>query len=465
MFPIQSRTYFAVSSLKTYQEVDLQVKMKLQILMGVEFDLTKSSSPNLILKILEISDVYITIYDKVEKMYDPNLVRLVQVFLETSTWEEEQSFLNKHKKDLFSKEAKEILVSLQTMAEQQNMDAHVQDIAQHLALLEFSQMIGIDAAYKASYEIATVPFHTSSSLTRIMEMSSISDMPSRVAECEEALRSISKNTTPMIWAFVQGILAESLVWDRSKPNFDQAILHYEQAQTVFSRDRYPAAWAYVEGELGMAFWWRGINGGGGNDIEESLIHVKEALSIQTSENNFQECGKLHSYLCNIYQDRISGEQTQNIEDAISHGLKALEVYTRVENPKEWAIVFNNLGKAYTKKKTDPRVGEEIFSFLQLDLVVMGETGAKPQPSTIFDIAQMCFHFALSELRKDVFPWWWANVQFNLATLYWQFSENNNELLDYALHYYNEALNVYEQYPIDKKRVRMHRGNVYTALAE
>ena len=112
------------------------------------------------------------------------------------------------------------------------------------------------------------------------------------------------------------------------------------------------------------------------------------------------------------------ETAENIELAISHYNRALEVYTREAFPEKWALTQNNLGNAFNNR-------------------IRGDRAE--------NIEQAISHYnqALEVYTRDTFPEKWATTQNNLATAYSdQIRGDQAENIEQAISHYNQALEVY-----------------------
>ncbi|OQY83946.1 MAG: hypothetical protein B6D41_16320, partial [Chloroflexi bacterium UTCFX4] len=150
-----------------------------------------------------------------------------------------------------------------------------------------------------------IPDDVRSILQEISRLTRLPDMPRKIELCRAALAHVTREENPMLWAGLNGELANAFnqtPQGSRADNLEQAIHYYEQIQQVYTRAAFPEQWAMTQNNLAIA-----------------------------------------------YSDRIRGERAENLEEAIRHYELALEVRTRAAFPEQWATTQNNLAIAYNQR--------------------------------------------------------------------------------------------------------------------
>eukprot|EP00614_Pseudopedinella_elastica_P025572 CAMPEP_0172635632 /NCGR_PEP_ID=MMETSP1068-20121228/200410_1 /TAXON_ID=35684 /ORGANISM="Pseudopedinella elastica, Strain CCMP716" /LENGTH=467 /DNA_ID=CAMNT_0013447909 /DNA_START=100 /DNA_END=1500 /DNA_ORIENTATION=- len=172
------------------------------------------------------------------------------------------------------------------------------------------------------------------------------------------------------------------------------------------------------------------------DIEGAISKLKGPGSPPTAWKHHQGVGKetwaaYQFTLGTAYCERIIGNKTANLDQAIKFYSNCLHVYTRESYPMQWAEVKNNLATAYGERT----VGDRALNLTN---------------------AAQCYEDALKVYTKDKFPNEWAMVQANLATTYREKSavlmkevpegdtEEAKDARDYAGDSLEEAIKHYEK---------------------
>src|SRR3989304_1014460 len=208
-------------------------------------------------------------------------------------------------------------------------------------------VIKMTASISDSQEIQ-IPDRLPEILEKLKRLKRPSEMPRRIALCEEALLLVDRKTEPELWAGLNGELANSLVQnpqDNRADNLELAIFHFNEATLEFTRVRFPEEWAMIQNNLGNAYSDR-IRGVRADNIEKAIGHYNQALEVHTRERFPEKWAMIQNNLGNAYNNRIRGERADNIEKAIGHCNQALEIRTREKFPEDWAATKHNLGIIY-----------------------------------------------------------------------------------------------------------------------
>ncbi|MEQ8757330.1 MAG: CHAT domain-containing tetratricopeptide repeat protein [Coleofasciculus sp. G1-WW12-02] len=131
-------------------------------------------------------------------------------------------------------------------------------------------------------------------------------------------------------------------------NLEIVIAGYEAALKIFTRDSFPAQWATTRCNLGATYCER-ILGDRTQNIEDAIASCKLALQVQNPEA--QDWALTQNTLGVAYRERIVGDRVENIEDALNACQAALQVYTKEKESflEQWAMAQTNLGNAYCKR--------------------------------------------------------------------------------------------------------------------
>ncbi len=206
---------------------------------------------------------------------------------------------------------------------------------------------------------------------------------------------------------------------------------------VYTFENYPPFWASIQNNLGLVYQNR-IIGDRSNNIEESIRCCERALKVRTRDRFPKEWAETQTNLGLAYSERILGERVENLEESLRCYTLALEVLTREVTPAEWATTQMNLAIAYAQR-------------------IRGE------PAENQEQALRCYELALQVYTREAFPTDWALTQYNLADtyrerIYGEPAENQEQ----ALHCCELALQVYtrEAFPIDWAKTQNHLGAIY-----
>ncbi len=167
---------------------------------------------------------------------------------------------------------------------------------------------------------------------------------------------------------------------------------------------------------------------------------KSALEIAISTDDERRAAILYNNLGNAYSDLTIGDLKENAQNAINCFKQALEVFTFDFAPYAWASIQNNLATVY---KVRPGTDDE---------------NIKP--------AIACWENVLNIFQKNTYPFEWANVQRNLGIAYKDLNtgdpvENLNRARDYLL----SSLEIFtpDRHPVLWAEVQNTLGNVFFRL--
>ncbi len=95
--------------------------------------------------------------------------------------------------------------------------------------------------------------------------------------------------------------------------------------------------------LGSAYCER-IRGERTDNLEQAISHYQQALQVYTRQAFPEQWATTQNNLAVAYQQRIRGERTENLEQAILHYQQALEVYTPMSFPQNCRNTAYALGR-------------------------------------------------------------------------------------------------------------------------
>ena len=104
----------------------------------------------------------------------------------------------------------------------------------------------------------------------------------------------------------------------------------------------------VTGNLGLAYHNR-ILGDRTDNLEQAIALHQSTLQVDIRENISEHRARTQHNLANAYCDRLLGEPIDNIEKAISFYEQAALVFTRKSIPLKWAENQGHLAEALIKK--------------------------------------------------------------------------------------------------------------------
>ena len=178
------------------------------------------------------------------------------------------------------------------------------------------------------------------------------------------------------------------------------------------------------------------------NIEIAISGYKNSLTVFSFDNYSEDWALTQNNLGNAYVYRVEGTISENCEEAIKCYQAALKVYTRNANPEYWAMTQNNLGNAYLDR-------------------------LKGTISENREEAIKCYQAALKVYTRDAYPQKWATTQNNLGNAYRNRIEGKrSENLEKAIKCYQAALRIHTRnaYPEDWATTQNNLGNAYSERA-
>jgi tetratricopeptide (TPR) repeat protein len=225
-----------------------------------------------------------------------------------------------------------------------------------------------------------------------------------------------------------------------------------------------------------------------SEIDESLLSslpliFRELIKNKKPQEQFQ-IAVIFGNFGNFIREFPSGDRSLNLEMSISSSQLALKIFTRRDNPKEWAITQNNLGIAYRDRIRGERADniELAISFFELSLRVythrdfpqdwaMTQTKLShaycgrirgERANNIEQAIALC-ELALQVITHKTYPENWALIQNILGSAYWErILGDRAENLEKSISAYELALQVqdYNDFPKEWAGLQNNLGNAY-----
>ncbi|WP_238845518.1 CHAT domain-containing protein [Nostoc edaphicum] len=197
-------------------------------------------------------------------------------------------------------------------------------------------------------------------LSKLIQEFTLGDKPNNIeiaiAGYKAALNVFNYNIFPLQWAMVQNNLGiaycQRILGDKVE-NQEYAIQSFKSSLKIIVCSKFPQQWAITQSNLGNAYFYR-VKGNRVENVEFAVKAYTAALEVITRSTLPSEWAMVQNNLGNAYLER-QGKDKENIENAIIAYTAALEIYTRFEFPEQWAITQNNLGNAYLDRVQLDRV--------------------------------------------------------------------------------------------------------------
>ncbi len=175
-----------------------------------------------------------------------------------------------------------------------------------------------------------------------------------------------------------------------------------------------------------------------NNVEIAITGYEVALKVLPCQEFPKVWATIQNNLGSSYQKRTIGNLEENIERAIAYYYSALEVRTNSTLPEAWATTQNNLGNAYQQRIAGKRKKN-------------------------LENAISCYQKALTVRSLEKLPQEWASTQNNLGSAYHErIAGERKENIEKAIACYNLALKVrtQEKFPLDWATTQNNLGNIY-----
>jgi len=165
-----------------------------------------------------------------------------------------------------------------------------------------------------------------------------------------ALKQISAESSPVIWALAQSHLASALrsMGDREKDpeRHKESAAAYKKITESLSRIDQPFDWALAHINHGLVLYRLGAKSGQAAYFQESSKSFEEALSVYTKEimpGRWAEVTNQYGVVLMALGELVTGNVT--LELAVKRFRMSLEIRKRERVPLLWAQTANNLGAA------------------------------------------------------------------------------------------------------------------------
>src|SRR6516225_9179004 len=153
---------------------------------------------------------------------------------------------------------------------------------------------------------------------------------------------------------------------------------------------------------------------------EKVAHALVGIAVNTADRDLADLLNATGIL---WVERPGGDRADNLEEAIACYEAALQVYSRVDTPQQWAVTQNNLGIAYRDRLCGDRADNS-------------------------ERAIACFQASLEVYTKADTRLNWATAQHELGTAYHErLCGDRRDNLERAIACYEAALRVYTQFDL------------------
>ncbi|MBC8229226.1 CHAT domain-containing protein [bacterium] len=240
--------------------------------------------------------------------------------------------------------------------------------------------------------------------------------------------SIENDEEFSLWADTMGELANAYNQNPHgdhAENLERAIECYKRAMEIYTREAFPKKWAITQSNLGAAYLNR-IKGNRTENLKLAVDHFQASLDVlnqDTFPGNWAKSqmnlGIAYRWFARIRSENLA-KYAENLEIAISYHQTALQVYTPIDYPEDWAMVQQNLAAAYM----DRLEGNQAKNL---------------------EFAISCCQAALEVYTQESYPESWAAMQQNLGEVYrYRIEGNRAENLEEAVRYFTAAINMYQR---------------------
>lgn len=243
-----------------------------------------------------------------------------------------------------------------------------------------------------------------------------------ISDFTEVLDHLSRERQAENWAFNKSFRAHaySKLFTLTGDRFhipEQIMRDCDDALTVFTLQDKPELHANVLLTRSHAYIER-VQGDLQQNLELALADTATALKVFTREQQPYEWALTHANIGNTYLAYIRyqiGNARQYARKAVEHYEHALQVLTREQHPVLWAQIISNQSQVYQILETSDT---QLFHEQRLDE----------------------YKAALSAINREENPVEWAIINMNFGNAYLlRTKENRHKNIEQAWHYYNEAL--------------------------
>jgi tetratricopeptide (TPR) repeat protein len=119
---------------------------------------------------------------------------------------------------------------------------------------------------------------------------------------------------------------------------------YEESLSGISQNERPLEWAYVQFKLGVAYVDR-ERGNRSDNVDRAITHYERALEVM-GDRQVEDTEILYQNLGAVYAERLSGDPRENLEKSIDYLSRALELLQSSRDVARRVAVLNNLANSY-----------------------------------------------------------------------------------------------------------------------
>ena len=179
------------------------------------------------------------------------------------------------------------------------------------------------------------------------------------------------------------------------------------------------------------------------NIEKAIGYFEKAVEKYSRVEQPIEWSTAKGLLASAYHQRLEGQKSNNLEKGISYLKEAMKECNREKFPQQWGIFTDFLGYLYSQR-------------------------IKGDKSQNIELAISLFEEALSKINSKLYIKDWSQIQFNLGTAYLQRVQGQkSENFKKAKFYFQEALKGYseKETPLEWAAIQENIGIIFVELTE
>lgn len=261
----------------------------------------------------------------------------------------------------------------------------------------------------------------------------LTQYPELKSTLQDILNQIQMVQRPPLDLKLERILSQI----RRASDYSDFIKLSREALQLVDPELQPDLWARLNSAIG-GILFQSVSGDQAENMEQALQAFQKAVEVRPPKIPAKYWASMMSSLGLIYKNRIKGDKAENLEMAIDAYQQALWVKEHRNEPKNWASTINNLANAYGQRVK----GNRAFNL---------------------ERATTLFKEALQIRTRDLSPDDWATTMNNLGNAYSNRKRGDQALnLELAIDALNNALQVRTdgQMPMKWAETMVNLGNVY-----
>lgn len=302
------------------------------------------------------------------------------------------------------------------------------------------------------------------------------NMEKAISTCEGALQVLTRKSFPEDWALLQSKLGRAYqerIYGDIAENKEKAISAYKSALEIITKEAFREDWIVLQIKLARAYQER-IYGDRDKNLKQALISCNKTLNFFPRVMNRTARTSIFFMLGSIYLRNTQDNHSENIEQAITCLQKALKEY-QVGHPKDIQILSQvYLGRAYSQRlygKRSDNLEDAIISYNNALKICENHLYYVIIKTHMCCVYRQRFHgvraanlnkaikagnTALHLLKREEFPYHWAQIKRNLSLAYHDLGQ-----VEQAILCLRSALEVYtpKTFPIDCFQIARQLGEI------